>query len=112
MLDCNQTVTLLRHTQQRDGDSYEAVVIPGCSWDYTDADALGSTGEAPASVYTVMMPEEVVTVLPAPGDFLALGAAPGAVSRRDLEGLPYFRVSGVSDRRKGVFLRHVKVVGA
>ena len=59
-----------------------------------------------------MLPEETVTVLPQPGDIMALGAVPGVSSREDLSGVPHFRVSGVFDRRRGVFLRHVKVVGA
>lgn len=93
-------------------DAYEPTVMTGCSWSSKEADSLGSGGESPNCEYTVMLPEEKVTVLPQPGDFMALGAAPGASSREDLSGMPHFRVSGVYDRRRGVFLRHVKVVGA
>lgn len=112
MLDCDQTVTLLRHVESQNTDAYEATVMAGCSWDSREADSLGSGGESPNCQYTVMLPEEMVTVLPQPGDIMALGAVPGASSREDLAGVPHFRVSGVFDRRRGVFLRHVKVVGA
>ena len=112
MLDCDQTVTLLRHVESQNTDAYEATVMAGCSWDSREADSLGSGGESPNCQSTVMLPEETVTVLPQPGDSMALGAVPGVSSREDLSGVPHFRVSGVFDRRRGVFLRHVKVVGA
>lgn len=112
VLDCNQTVTLLRHVEGQSADAYEATVMAGCSWDSREADSLGSGGESPDCQYTVMLPEEIVTVLPQPGDIMALGSIPATSSRGDLSGVPHFRVSGVFDRRRGVFLRHVKVVGA
>lgn len=113
MLDCDKVVTLVRHVATADGDAYPCTIIPGCSWQTTDGDNLGESGEAPGSGYVVHIPEECVPdILPTPGDFMALGAVQAVTGRKDLQGLRHFRVSKVIDNRKGVFLRHVKVVGA
>lgn len=112
MLDCNQTVTLLQHRKLSEKDCYEAVVLTGCNWEATEGNALRTGGEHPDSVYLVTIPERAATALPAPGDFLALGALPEAASPRDLKGAPHFRVSQVTDRRRGVFLRHVEATGS
>lgn len=112
MLDCDKIVTLVRHVSAADGDVYPCTIIPGCSWQATDGDNLGEGGEAPGSGYVVHIPEErVPDILPAPGDFMALGAVQAVAGRKDLLGLQHFRVAKVADNRKGVFLRHVKVVG-
>ena len=113
MLDCNKTVTLVRHVATTAGDTYPCTVIHGCSWQATDGDILGASGEAPGSGYVVHIPEErVPDILPTPGDFMALGAVQAVTGRKDLQGLQHFRVSKVIDNCKGIFLRHVKVVGA
>ena len=113
MLDCNKIVTFIRHVATATGDTYPCIVIHGCSWQATDGDSLGENGETPANSYVVHIPEErVPDILPAPGDFMALGAAQAVTSRKDLQRLRHFRVAKVIDNCKGVFLRHVKVVGA
>lgn len=113
MLDCNKVVTMVHHVATEAGDTYPCIVIHGCSWQATDGDNLGEGGEAPASSYAVHIPEErVPDILPAPGDFMALGAVRAVTGRKDLQGLQHFRVAKVIDNRKGVFLQHVKVVGA
>lgn len=113
MLDCDKIVTLVRHVATAAGDTYPCTVIHGCSWQATDGDSLGESGEAPASSYVVHIPEVCAPdILPAPGDFMALGAVQAVTGRKDLQGLQHFRVAKVTDNRKGVFLQHVKVVGA
>lgn len=113
MLDCDKITTLIRHVATAAGDTYLCIMIRGCSWQATDGDNLGESGEAPGSSYVVHIPEErAPNILPAPGDFMALGAVQAVTGRKDLQGLQHFRVAKVTDNRKGVFLRHVKVVGA
>lgn len=113
MLDCNKIVTLIRHVATAAGDTYPCIVIHGCSWQATDGDNLGGSGEAPASSYVVHIPEErVPDILPAPGDVMVLGPSRLSQDTRTCRGLQHFRVTKVTDNRKGVFLRHVKVVGA
>ena len=113
MLDCDKTVTLIRHVATADGDTYTCTVIHGCSWQTADGDHLGESGEAPGSAYVVHIPEDRVPgILPAPGDFMALGAVQTVTGRVDLSAAQHFRVSKVTDNRRGVFLGHVKVVGS
>lgn len=112
MLDCDKNVTLIRHVATAAGDTYPCTVIHSCSWQATDGDILGASGEAPGSGYVVHIPEErVPDILPTPGDFMALGAVQAVTDRKDLQKLQHFRVSKVIDNCKGIFLRHVKVVG-
>lgn len=104
---------MVRHVATAGGDLYQCSIISGCSWQETDADVLGMGGEAPASTYAVHIPEETVPEqLPTPGDYMLLGRCETVATRTDLEALPHFRVARVTDNRRGIFLRHVKVVGA
>lgn len=113
MLDCDKTITLVRRDTTTAGDTYHCTVIPGCSWQKTDGDNLGTGGEAPGSNYVIHIPaENMPGIMPGPGDYMVLGTAESVLCRRDLAGTTHFRISAVTDNRKGVFLRHVKVVGS
>lgn len=108
---CNHTVTLVRHIAHRSGDEYACEVIVGVSWHGRRGDApSASAGEAPRDCYTVRIPNErVPEELPQAGDIMVLGILAEYAGRKSLEGREWFRVSSVSDNRRGKLLPHVTV---
>lgn len=117
LLGCTETVTLVRHVQAADGDSYIQETIRGVSWFEKTGSALSAAnGEAPHTEVTVRIPAEVCPEdLPAPGDYLVKGnlilppritLTPSALKGRDS-----FRIATVGDNRR-VCLPHVVVKSA
>lgn len=111
MLVCNETVTLVRHVPERDGDRYECEVVVGVSWFGKRGDQPSAqSGEAPRSEYTVRIPAGLAPqVLPKAGDIAVRGILAEYTDKKCLEGREWFRVSYVGDNRRGRFLPHLVV---
>lgn len=114
MLGCTETVTLVRHLREDDGDRYECVPIPGASWFRKTAIAVSPEGAKPVSTCVCRIPEGVLAkgAAPAVGDFLVHGPV-AAVSRPpvDFRDLDYMQITSVGDNRRGR-LGHWRVDGA
>lgn len=111
MLLCNETVTIVRHVQERNADSYPCEAVVGVSWYGKRGDAPNvRDGEAQQSEYTVRIPAALVPEeLPKAGDILVRGVLAEYTGRKCLEGREWFRVSLVGDNRRGRLLPHVVV---
>ncbi len=112
LLGCTETVTLIRHVQTHDGDSYTAEVMEGVSWFEKAGSVLSaSNGEAPRTEVTVRIPaERCPETIPKAGDYLLKGTLPAGtvLTPSVLKGLDAFRVATVGDNRR-VGLQHVVV---
>ncbi len=113
MLECNVTVTLVRHVKHTDRDEYVCHVLNGCSWYGAEGDTLSNQGETPSANYRVRIPEESLTagLMPTAGDFVVYGAV-NISNKRELAHQKSFRIGHVGDNRRGVHLRHVVVSDA
>ena len=110
MLCCNETVTLVRHFAERDGDRYECEVIVGVSWYGRRGSVPTGDGFEPRDEYTVRIPaQRVPEPLPKADDYLVRGILAKYTGRRCLEGREHFRITFVGDNRRGRFLPHVVV---
>lgn len=115
LLGCTETVTLVRHVQDANGDSYIRETIHGVSWfEKSGASLSASAGEAPHTEITVRIPAEVCPdPLPKPGDYLIKGTGPAGILLKpaDFGGYDAFRIAAVGDNRR-VCLPHVVVKSA
>lgn len=117
LLGCTETVTLVRHVQDADGDSYTQETIQGVSWFEKTGSALSAAnGEAPHTEVTVRIPAEVCPVqLPKPGDYMVKGVLTlppmASPTPRTLADWNAFRIATVGDNRR-VCLPHVVVKSA
>ncbi len=111
MLGCTETVTIVRHVQGKDSDSYTCEAIVGVSWFGKGGDELTErAGEAPQKDYTVRIPVKLAPAeLPKAGDILVRGVVAEYSDYKSIEGREYFRVSEVGDNRRGRLLPHVVV---
>ena len=119
LLACTETVTLVRHVQNPDGDSYERETIHGCSWHEKTGGSLSASGEQPNASVIVRIPADVAPVqLPAIGDYLIKGnlpprtqVDPGNLARLNayLPRLNAFRISKVGNNLRKP-LPHVVVM--
>lgn len=111
MLACRETITIVRHVQGTDSDSYTCEVIVGVSWFGKQGDApTDRSGEAPQKEYTVRIPARLAPAeLPKAGDILVRGVLAEYSGHKALEGREYFRASSVGDNRRGKLLPHVVV---
>ena len=112
MLACNETVTLVRHQQTADADTYSCHVIVGVSWFGKAGSVLSNDGEQPSTSVTVRIPERLAPdTLPKAGDYMIRGVLGSCPSLKALDGLEGFRVDYVGDNRRLSCLRHVVVKG-
>lgn len=110
-LACTETVTLVRHVQTPDGDSYEKETIHGVSWYEKTGCTLSSAGEQPDASVIVRIPADAAPAeLPALGDYLIKGQLPPRISidRGSLAQLNAFRISKVGNNLRE-HLPHVVV---
>lgn len=106
MLMCNETVTLVRHIAEKDGDRYECISIVGASWHGKVQMIVSAQGAAPQNTFKSRIPDERMPtgVTPHKGDWLARGViasvdrAPAAFANRE-----YFQITAVGDNRRGRF---------
>ena len=111
MLECTDTVTIVRQIQGENTDSYTCEVIAGVSWFGTMGDTTRDrAGEAPEQEYSVRIPASLVPAeLPKAGDVFVRGILAEYGNYGSLEGREHFRVATVGDNRRGRLLPHIVV---
>lgn len=88
MLACDETMTLVRHIREDDGDRYECTAIRGGSWYRKTSIALNGDGAKPVGTCSVRFPPEALDGAgPKVGDYLVRGGCPpSSVPRRTSAG--------------------------
>lgn len=110
MLACDQTVTLIKHITENDGDSYTCETIHGVSWFTKTVITTSKDGATPANTYEVRILNGV-GISPAPGDYVARGEISSVQRPSDLKEVEHFRITSVGDNRRGS-LPHWRVSGS
>lgn len=113
MLACDETATLVRHTEEGDEDVYICVPLRGVSWFAKVGVAVTADGVKPVNTLRVRIPDGVLPedVTPRAGDLMVRGVLEKLERPSELEGRSYFVVTAVGDDRRGN-LPHWSVSGA
>ena len=115
VLMCNETITLIKHIRDVDGDQYEPIVITGVSWFGKFRISPSESGASSVNEITVRIPVEAMPkgVTPETGDYVARGAVESAeLDFETVSALPdVFEVLSVGDNRRGR-LKHWRISGA
>ncbi len=110
MLACDQTITLVQHIAEENGDVYKCVTVDGASWFSKTVITTSGDGAKPANTYEV----RVLTgadLAPSPGDYVVRGVVKSITKPADLKGAEYFRITSVGDNRRGS-LPHWRLSGS
>ena len=110
MIACDQTITLVKHVTEKDGDTYTCTTVNGASWFSKTVITTSGDGAKPANTYDVRIVGNV-DIDPTPGDYIALGVVDGITKPADLKGKTHFRITSVGDNRRGS-LPHWRVGGS
>ena len=112
MLECNQTVTVVRYNRE----GYVCTPIHGVSCFEKLKAAVQEKGLAAVNTFTVRIPDAALPegFMPQVGDVVILGAVAGEIVRpSDMGANRQYTVKGVGDnRRESSRLKHVVVTGA
>ncbi len=113
---CDESVTLIRHIRDIDGDRYEPVILRGVSWYGKLRISPSESGAAAVNEITVRVPKEVMPegIAPEVGDYLAREEI-DSNTELDFEKVSalkeLFEVLSVGDNRRG-HLPHWRISGA
>lgn len=113
MLGCTETVTLIRHIKQPQGDAYDCVVIRGASW-FAKTETVNTvkgitTGNVlKCRILPGSLPESAP---PCVGDYMVHGDIDALIKLSDLLPFEHFRITAVGDNRRGR-LKHWLVTGS
>ncbi len=110
MIACNEIITLIKHTTENDGDSYECTAVNDASWFAKTVITTSGDGAKPANTYEVRV-MGYGKFTPAPGDYVARGVVANISKPSDLKGVEHFRITAVGDNRRGS-LPHWRLTGA
>ena len=113
MLMCNETVTLVHHARGQDEDTYTCTAIVGASWYAKTAIVSAGNGANAANVLVCRIPAALLGEdnTPCNGDYIVRGIVAAVDTIKGLDGRNYFRITAVSDNRRGRF-PHWKVSGS
>lgn len=110
MLACDQTITLIKHITETEGERYTCQTVSGASWFSKTVIVTSGDGAKPSNTYDVRIYGNV-DIAPAPGDYIARGVVNGITKPADLKDFEYFRITSVGDNRRGG-LPHWRLSGA
>lgn len=109
MFMCDQTVTLVHHVKEKDGDTYNCSTYDKASWFSKQTISTSKDGAKPSNTYEVrIMTREDVS--PSLGDYVVLGAVANVTAPSDLVTHEHFRVTAIGDNRRGK-LAHWRLSG-
>ena len=110
MIACDQTITLVHHTTDWNGDSYSCIVLNGASWYSKTVITTSGDGAKPANTYEVRVLGDA-DIFPALGDYVVKGIVKSVTKPSDLKGVEHFRITSVGDNRRGS-LPHWRLSGS
>lgn len=113
VLQCDETVTLVRNLEKDDGGGYACTVMRGVSWFAKTAVVVSGDGAKPVNTLKARIPANALPEGTAPqkGDYLVRGALERMERPAELLRREYFQVTAVGDNRRGRF-PHWAVSGA
>lgn len=109
IIGCTETITLVRHIKD-DEDTYTCHTVNNASWFSKVTISTSADGAKPVNTFEVRVFDEFSGVVPALGDYVVKGIAEGIESPTDLKNMVYFRITAISDNRRGG-LPHWRVSG-
>ena len=109
MLGCTETITLVHHIKN-DDDTYTCHTANKASWFSKVTISTSADGAKPVNTFEVRIFDEFLGVEPSLGDYVVKGTVEGIESPTDLKNKVYFRITAISDNRRGG-LPHWRVSG-
>ena len=109
MLGCDHTITLVHHIKD-DDDTYTCHIAKQASWFSKVTISTSADGAKPVNTYDVRVFDEFSGVVPSLGDYVVKGIAEDIESPADLKNKVYFRITAISDNRRG-HLAHWRLSG-
>ena len=99
VLGCTETITLIHHI--KDDDTYECHTVNKASWYSKNTITTSGDGAKPVNTYDVRVFGDFIGITPSTGDYVVRGIIENIETPRDLNGVEYFRITSVSDNRRG-----------
>jgi hypothetical protein len=109
ILGCTETVTLVHHIKD-DDDTYTCHPAKNASWFSKVTISTSADGAKPVNTFEVRVFGEFPGTEPSLGDYVVKGIVEGIESPTDLKNMVYFRITAISDNRRGG-LPHWRVSG-
>lgn len=100
MLGCNETITLIHHIKD-DDDTYTCHTAEHASWFSKITISTSGDGAKPVNSYDVRIFGEFSGVEPSLGDYVVKGIVESFEKLTDLKNMVYFRITAISDNRRG-----------
>jgi hypothetical protein len=111
MLACTETVTLIHHIAEDNGDKYVCFpVYNKASWFAKITIATSADGAKPVNTYDVRIMDALEGKIPELGDYCVKGIVEHVTKPADLKGLEYFRITAIGKNFRSV-LPHWRVSG-
>lgn len=110
MLGCTETITLVHHIAEADGDRYVCHTVNNASWFSKITIATSADGAKPVNTFDVRIMEALEGHIPELGDFCVKGIIEHVTKPADLKGRDYFRITAIGKNFRGV-LSHWRVSG-
>lgn len=109
MLGCTETITLVHHIKD-DDDTYVCHTAKKASWFAKTTISTSADGAKPVNTFEVRIFDELTSLTPALGDYVVKGKVKDIEAPQDLKDKVYFRITAISDNRRGG-LPHWRVSG-
>lgn len=109
MLGCTETITLVHHVKN-DDDTYTCHTVENASWFAKTTISTSADGAKPVNTFEVRLFGEISDVEPSLGDYVVKGIIDSVETPSDLKNKVYFRITAISDNRRGG-LSHWRVSG-
>lgn len=111
MLGCTETITLVKHIKDNDGDSYERYVFTDCaSWFAKTTISTSGDGAKPSNSYDVRIFGDMLGVIPSLGDYCVRGTVGEIRKTADLANVEHFRITACGNNMRAP-LPHWRVSG-
>lgn len=109
MLACDQTITIVQHVANAEGDSYACTVCHGASWFAKTNITTSGDGAKPSATYEVRIMGAVGGAFSL-GDYVVRGEIAEVGKPADLKSREHFRITSIGDNRRGI-LPHWRLSG-
>ncbi len=100
VIGCTETITLVHHIKD-DNDTYTCHTVNNASWFSKVTISTSADGAKPVNTFEVRVFSDFSGVVPALGDYVVKGIAEDIEKPADLKNMVYFRITAISDNRRG-----------